>query len=276
MKRERTSKILNTIWVTACAVIFLLPLLWMLSSSLKTGPEVFAKDFTWLPKVFQWENYVRVWTDSKVPFWKLYLNSLTVSVVGTLGQLLLSSLAGYALAKLRFRGKNFVFLLMMVTMMIPGQATIIPRYMMFFSVGLYDTLWALILPSFFSISSIFLLRQFYLGLPNEMMEAALIDGAGYFRIWRSIMLPLTKNGLISAAILAFISSWNEYLSALIFLPSKENYTVSLAIRYYLNDTAREYNLMMCAAASTIIPVVILYISAQKYFEDGIASSSVKG
>ena len=99
MKRERTSKILNTVWVTACAVIFLLPLLWMLSSSLKTGPEVFAKDFTWLPKVFQWENYVRIWTDSKVPFWKLYVNSLTVSVVGTLGQLLISSLAGYALAR---------------------------------------------------------------------------------------------------------------------------------------------------------------------------------
>ena len=236
MKRERTSKILNTIWVTACAVIFLLPLLWMLSSSLKTGPEVFAKDFTWLPKVFQWENYVRVWNDSKVPFWKLYLNSLTVSVVGTLGQLLLSSLAGYALAKLRFRGKNFVFLLMMITMMIPGQATIIPRYMMFFSVGLYDTLWALILPSFFSISSIFLLRQFYLG---------------------------------------FISSWNEYLSALIFLPSNKNYTVSLGVQYWMQMTD-EYNLMMAAAASTILPIIVLFVATQKYFVESIATTGVKG
>ena len=161
----------------------------MLSSSLNTDPAVFGKDFTCLLKVFQCENYVRVWSDSKVPFWKLYLNSLTVSVVGTLGQLLLSSLAGYALAKLRFRGKNFVFLLMMITMMIPGQATIIPRYMMFFSVGLYDTLWALILPSFFSISSIFLLRQFYLGLPNDLMEAARVDGANTWQLFRYIQVP---------------------------------------------------------------------------------------
>ncbi len=275
MKRERTSKILNTIWVTACAVIFLLPLLWMLSSSLKTGPEVFAKDFTWLPKVFQWENYVRVWSDSKVPFWKLYLNSLTVSVVGTLGQLLLSSLAGYALAKLRFRGKNFVFLLMMITMMIPGQATIIPRYMMFFSVGLYDTLWALILPSFFSISSIFLLRQFYLGLPNDLMEAARVDGGSNFQIWSRILLPLTKPAMVTVTVLGFISSWNEYLSALIFLPSNKNYTVSLGVQYWMQMTD-EYNLMMAAAASTILPIIVLFIATQKYFVESIATTGVKG
>ena len=275
MKRERTSKILNTIWVTACAVIFLLPLLWMLSSSLKTGPEVFAKDCTWLPKVFQWENYVRVWSDSKVPFWKLYLNSLTVSVVGTLGQLLLSSLAGYALAKLRFRGKNFVFLLMMITMMIPGQATIIPRYMMFFSVGLYDTLWALILPSFFSISSIFLLRQFYLGLPNDLMEAARVDGGSNFQIWSRILLPLTKPALVTVTVLGFISSWNEYLSALIFLPSNKNYTVSLGVQYWMQMTD-EYNLMMAAAASTILPIIVLFVATQKYFVESIATTGVKG
>ena len=247
----------------------------MLSSSLKTGPEVFAKDFTWLPKVFQWENYVRIWTDSKVPFWKLYLNSLTVSVVGTLGQLLLSSLAGYALAKLRFRGKNFVFLLMMITMMIPGQATIIPRYMMFFSVGLYDTLWALILPSFFSISSIFLLRQFYLGLPNDLMEAARVDGGSNFQIWSRILLPLTKPAMVTVTVLGFISSWNEYLSALIFLPSNKNYTVSLGVQYWMQMTD-EYNLMMAAAAGTILPIIVLFIVTQKYFVESIATTGVKG
>ena len=163
MKQQKTIKWIHTVWVTACAVLFLFPLLWMLSSSLKTGPEVFSLDFRWLPEVFQWENYVRIWTDSKVPFWRLYVNSLVISVVGTLGQLLISSMTGYALAKIDFQGKNAMFMAMMVTMMIPAQATIIPRYMMFYTIGIYDTLWALILPAFFNITSIFLLRQFYMG-----------------------------------------------------------------------------------------------------------------
>ncbi len=278
MKQGKLSirKLILTLVLLLLAIAFMLPLLWMLSSSLKTPMQVFEKPFRWFTDKLRFYNYASVWTDADMPFWKSFANSLTISVVSVVGQLIVSSMAGYAFAKIEFKGRNLLFTLMLMTMMIPMQVLIIPRYMLFHQIGLYDTLWALIIPNFFNFTSIFLLRQFYLSLPNEMMEAALIDGAGYFRIWRSIMLPLTKNGLISAAILAFISSWNEYLSALIFLPSKENYTVSLAIRYYLNDTAREYNLMMCAAASTIIPVVILYISAQKYFEDGIASSSVKG
>lgn len=278
MKQRKlsVSKMILTAFMLVLALTFMLPLLWMLSSSLKTPMQVFEKPFRWVTDKARFYNYATVWTDPDLPFWRSFLNSLVVSVVSVVGQLIVSSMAGYAFAKIDFKGRNLLFTVMLMTMMIPMQVLIIPRYMLFYQIGLYDTLWALIIPNFFNFTSIFLLRQFYLSLPGEMMEAALIDGAGYFCIWRKIMLPLTKNGLISAAILAFISSWNEYLSALIFLPSKENYTVSLAIRYYLNDTAREYNLMMCAAASTIIPVVILYISAQKYFEDGIAASSVKG
>lgn len=275
-RKLSTSKVVLTALTMLLAIAFMLPLLWMLSSSLKTPMQVFEKPFRWITDQVRFKNYATVWTDPDLPFWRSFLNSLIVSVASVLGQLVVASMAAYAFAKIEFKGRNLLFTLMLMTMMIPMQVLIIPRYMLFYKIGLYDTLWALIIPNFFSFTSIFLLRQFYLSLPGELMEAALIDGAGYFCIWRKIMLPLTKNGLISAAILAFISSWNEYLSALIFLPSKENYTVSLAIRYYLNDTAREYNLMMCAAASTIIPVVILYISAQKYFEDGVAASSVKG
>lgn len=164
---------------------------------------------------------------------------------------------------------------MMVTMMIPGQATIIPRYMMFFSVGLYDTLWALILPSFFSISSIFLLRQFYLGLPNDLMEAARVDGGSNFQIWSRILLPLTKPAMVTVTVLSFISSWNEYLSALIFLPSNKNYTVSLGVQYWMQMTD-EYNLMMAAAAGTILPIIVLFIATQKYFVESIATTGVKG
>lgn len=275
MRKQKIIKWINTFWVTICAVLFLLPLLWMLSASLKTGPEVFSLDFHWLPKVFQWENYVRVWTDSKVPFWRLYLNSLFISVAGTLGQLLISSLTGYALAKIDFRGKGAVFMAMMVTMMIPAQATIIPRYMMFYTLGIYDTLWALVLPAFFNITSIFLLRQFYLGLPNELMDAAWVDGASHWQIWRKIMVPLTRPAMVTVTVLSFINSWNEYLNALIFLPSNQNFTVSLGIQYWMQMTD-EYNLMMAAAASAIVPIIVLFIFTQRYFVESIATTGVKG
>lgn len=269
-------KFLLTAIVTVIAVGFLLPLLWMFSSALKTSMQVFESPFRWIADRLRWNNFVRVWSSSELPFWKMFLNSLVISIVSVGGQLIISSMAAYAFAKIEFKGRGVIFMMMLTTMMIPVQALIIPRFMLFHMLSLYDTLWSVILPNFFNVTSIFLLRQFYLALPNDIVEAALIDGAGHFRIWSRIMMPLTKNGLISAAILAFISSWNEYLGPLIFLPSTKNFTVALGIRWYLNDTAREYNLMMCAAASTVLPIIVLYISAQKYFEDGIASSGVKG
>lgn len=277
MKKQRKKVIrwINTIWVTACGLLFLMPLLWMLSSSLKTGPEVFATDFQWIPNVIQWNNYVRVWTDSSVPFWRLYLNSLTVAVVGTVVQLLVSSMAGYSLARIQFKGRNFIFLLMLITMMIPSQATIIPRFILFRTVGIYNSLWALILPAFFNITSIFLLRQFYMGLPDSLMEAAKIDGANHWQIWSMIMMPLTKPAMVTVSVLAFISSWNEYLNALIFLPSNRNYTVALGIQYWMSITD-EYNLMMAAAASAIVPIIILFLFTQKYFVESIATAGVKG
>jgi len=275
MKKTKRIKWINTVWVTACGLVFLLPLLWMISSSLKTGPEVFSTDFSFLPKIFQWDNYVRIWTDAKVPFWRLYANSLLVAVLGTAGQVIVSSMAGYAFGKIHFRGKNILFILMMVTMMIPSQVTIIPRYMLFYSMGLYDTLWSLILPALFNITSIFLLRQFYMGLPNELMEAAKLDGATHLQIWWRIMLPLTKPAMVTVTVLAFITSWNEYLNALIFLPSNQNYTVSLGIQYWMQMTD-EYNLMMAAAASAIVPVIVLFLFTQRYFVESIAKTGVKG
>lgn len=275
MKKQKTIKLINTIWVTGCGILFLLPLLWMMSASVKAGSEVFSLDFHWLPETFQWENYRRVWNDSKVPFWHLYLNSIFVAVVGTAGQLLVSSMAAYALAKINFKGKNIVFTAMLITMMIPAQATIIPRYMMFYTIKIYDTLWALILPSLFNITSIFLLRQFYAGLPDELLEAAVMDGASHREIWWRIIVPLTKPPMVTVTVLAFINAWNEYLNALIFLPSNKNFTVSLGIQYWMQMTD-EYNLMMAAAASAIIPVIVLFLFTQKYFIESIASTGVKG
>lgn len=276
MKKNRTAvRVINTIWVTACGIIFLMPLLWMLSSSIKQGYEVFSSNFQWIPDKIQWQNYVKVWTHDKVPFWKLYANSLTIAVLGTIGELIIASMAGYSLSKIKYKGRDLIFVLMLVTMMIPGQATIIPKFVLFKGIGLYNNLWALILPAWFNVTSIFLLKQFYAGLPNELMEAAKIDGANHYQIWWRIMLPLTKPAMVTCAVLAFINSWNEYLSAIVFLPTAENYTVSQGIQYWML-MSDEHNLMMTAAASAIIPVVLLYLFAQKYFVESIATTGVKG
>lgn len=276
MKKLDIKKLLLTMVMILLAIIFLLPLLWMLSSSLKNPTEVFASPFHWVPEIIRWENYANVWTNTSLPFARFFRNSVLVTCISVSGQIVVSSLAAYAFAKIDFKGKNVVFMIMLMTMMIPVQALVIPRFMLFYELNLYDSLWCIILPNFFNVTSIFLLRQFYASLPDELMEASRIDGAGHLQIWARIMMPLTKNGMISATILAFINSWNEYLNPLIFLPSVKNYTVALGIRWYLNDPSREYNLMMCAAASAILPIVALYIFTQKYFEDGISAAGVKG
>lgn len=271
---SKTGKILCTGVLILFAMLFALPLIWMILASLKSTSEVFSRD--WLPSVWKWINYRTVWTDSTVSLLRAFANSAIIVVLGTGGQILISSLAAYAFAKVNFKGKNAVFTLFLASMMIPTQATIIPRFMLFYEIGLYNNLWSLILPSWFGVTSIFLLRQFYMGLPTDLMDAAKMDGAGHLRIFWQIMMPLTKPAMVSSAVLSFITIWNDYLSALIFLVNKRTYTVALAVRYWLFDDAQRYELTMASATSTIIPVVILFVFCQKYFVEGIATSGVKG
>ena len=274
-KQKSTSKLICTIVVGLLAVMFALPLVWMTLASFKKVSEVFSEN--WLPTVWQWKNYVTVWTDEQVYLPRVFFNTLFIVVLGTGGQLIVSSLAAYGFAKIDFKGRAAIFTLFLAAMMIPSQATIIPRYMLFSKIGLYNTLWALILPSWFSVTSIFLLRQFYMGLPNDLMDAAKVDGAGHLRIFAQILMPLTKPAMISTLILSFITLWNDYLSALVFLSNKKLYTVSQAVRYWLFDNNNQnYNLTMTTATIFIIPVIILFVFCQKYFVEGIATSGVKG
>ena len=274
-KQKSTSKLIRTIIVGLLAVMFALPLVWMTLASFKKVSEVFSEN--WLPTVWQWKNYVTVWTDEQVYLPRVFFNTLFIVVLGTGGQLIVSSLAAYGFAKIDFKGRAAIFTLFLAAMMIPSQATIIPRYMLFYKIGLYNSLWALILPSWFSVTSIFLLRQFYMGLPNDLMDAAKVDGAGHLRIFAQILMPLTKPAMISTLILSFITLWNDYLSALVFLSNKKLYTVSQAVRYWLFDNNNQnYNLTMTTATIFIIPVIILFVFCQKYFVEGIATSGVKG
>ena len=275
-KNERAAAIVRTIVVSLIAVLFVVPLVWMVLSSLKTAPEVFARPFHWLPARVQWQNYATVWMNEEASMLRAFANTLYIALFSIVGQMFISSLAAYSFAKINFKGKQVVFMLFLSSMMVPSQLTIIPRFMLFKTIGLYNNLWAIILPAFFGATSIFMLRQFYMGLPNDLIEAAKIDGAGHLRIFLRIMLPLTKAALMSLIILAFISSWNEYMAPLIFLVKKELYTVSQNIQWYLLDEFKEHNLTMAAATSAIVPVVILFIVGQKYFVEGIATSGVKG
>ena len=275
-KNERAAAIVRTIVVSLIAVLFVGPLVWMVLSSLKTAPEVFARPFHWLPARVQWQNYATVWMNEEASMLRAFANTLYIALFSIIGQMFISSLAAYSFAKINFKGKQVVFMLFLSSMMVPSQLTIIPRFMLFKTIGLYNNLWAIILPAFFGATSIFMLRQFYMGLPNDLIEAAKIDGAGHLRIFLRIMLPLTKAALMSLIILAFISSWNEYMAPLIFLVKKELYTVSQNIQWYMLDEFKEHNLTMAAATSAIVPVVILFIVGQKYFVEGIATSGVKG
>lgn len=268
--------ITKTVLLGLLSLCFLLPMIWMITSALKSTNEVFAVNWNWLPAVWRWDNFMTVWTDSEVSMLSAYRNTAIITVVSTVCQLVIASLSAYAFAKINFKGKGVVFTMFLATMMMPTEVTIVPRFILFKTVGLYNNFWAIILPHLFNATSIFMLRQFYISLPDDLMEAAKIDGAGHPIIFANILLPLTKPALISLMVLSFISCWNEYMAPLIFLVKKDLYTISQVIRWYMLDDLQRYDLNMAAATSAIIPVIILFIFAQKYFVEGIASSGIKG
>lgn len=272
----KISSIVATIIIGLLAVVFMVPLIWMVLSSLKPVTEVFATPFRWLPSKWQWTNYAEVWNDAYASMFKSFLNSFFVVAVSLVGSLSIASLAAYGFAKIKFPGKDFIFMLFLASMMIPSQVTIIPTYMLFQKLKLYDSLWAVALPTWFNVTSIFMLRQFYIGLPDALMEAAQIDGANHPRIFAQIMLPLTKPAMTSLAVLGFVSSWNEYLYPLIFVVSPEKFTVAQVIRYWLLDEFKRYNLTMASATLAIVPVLILFLLCQKHFIEGVATSGLKG
>ncbi len=273
-KKKRTSKIITTVVIGAFSLIFVLPLIWMISASLKPNYEIFNYPIRWIPNPPMVQNYITVWTDETMPFGLMYLNSLKIAVFTIIGKLIISAGAAYAFSKMRFPGKNFIFILFLASMMIPTQVTILPRFVLFKELGLYNTHASLILPALFDVSAIFLLRQFYSAVPIDLSESAVLDGASHFRIWAQIIVPLTKAPMASLAILALVTSWNDYFNPLIFIVSKNKYTVSLGINNYTADVY--VNMGLAASVSAILPILLLYIFCQKYFEQSIASSGIKG
>lgn len=272
----KLSKSIITVLLGAFSLMFLTPLVWMVSSAFKFEKDVMRFPIQWIPeKINLVYNFKSVWM-GRVQFYDFYWNSLKVAIITTLITLLISSMSAYALTKLRFRGRHMIFLAMLSFMIIPDQATLIPRFLIIRWLGLYDTHAAIILMSMFSIYFTFLLRQFMSDISDEYLEAARIDGAGHLRTFFSIMIPLCRPVLATVAIIKFIWTWNDYQNPLIFLLSKKLYTIPLGITLFRDDYTNNYAIMMMAALSAIIPLLAIFIIMQKQVINGIALGGVKG
>lgn len=260
------------LFVTVLAM--LVPYIWMLSSSLKLNKDVFSFPMQWIPANPRWENFADIWT--RIPLGRFIYNTAKLSIIVTILQLLTSSFAAYAFSKLHFKGKNVIFLGYIATIAIPWQAYMVPQFILMRSMGLNNTHLAIILLQAFSAFGVFMMRQFYQGVPDELCEAARIDGLSEYGIWARIMLPLSKPALSTLTIFTFVATWNDFLGPMIYLTDTKLKTIQIGLRMFISQYSAEYGLIMAASVVSIIPVVIVFLSLQKYFVQGVAASGIKG
>lgn len=273
--RTRVTKGLNTIIMAFLSLLLLSPMLWMISTSFKKPKDVFTYPIQWIPLNPVMTNHIKVWTTGD-GFLMFYLNSLKISVTLMILAPLLAALAAYGFSKIEFKGRNQIFFLYLCLMMIPQQVLFVPKFIMFDWMHIYNTHWALILPGLFSVFGVFMIRQFFLTIPQEISEAAFIDGAGHIRIFIRMFLPLSKPVLATFAIIDFTWNWNDYENALIFLIDKKLYTVPIGMQNFMLEAGVDYNLMMAAATAGVVPLLIVFFVGQKYIIQGFSSSAVKG
>jgi ABC-type glycerol-3-phosphate transport system permease component len=261
--------------MTAIALVFMIPLLWMLSTSLKSRAEIFAWPPTWIPEQPQWNNYFDAFT--KYPLARFMLNSFILVLGNTIGELISVPIIAYGFARLKFPFKRVLFIVMLSTMMIPGQIKLIPLYSLYSQLGLTGTYVPLILPAFFGNAFfIFLMVQYIRTIPRELDEAARIDGAGTWTILYRIILPLCKPVLAVMIVFTFLWVWNDFLQPLIYLNDFNSYPISVGLAFFRGRYSVEWNLFMAATLVSILPVLILYFFAQRHLIGGIASLGLKG
>lgn len=256
------------------AVIMLIPFAWMLSASLKFEKDVFSFPIVWIPPVPQWSNYAEIW--KKVPLLTGFFNTTKLTVCTTVLQLVTSSFAAYAFAKLSFKGRDTIFMMYVMTISIPWQVYMVPQYKMMTLFGLTDSHLGIIMMHAFTAMGVFLMRQFFIGIPNELLEAARIDGLSEYGIWARLMLPLSKPAIATLCITSFTFEWNDFMGPLIYLSSQKKKTIQLMLRMFNSQYSSNYAQIMAAATVALIPVLILFICLQRYFVEGVASSGIKG
>ncbi len=271
MKMNKVTKVILYVVLTLFALYFTMPFLYMFFSTFKTETEAIAYPPSFFPEVWNFHNYIDAWNAQ--PFDVYLWNSVLVSVLTTIGQVISCSLVAYGFARFDFKGKNLLFMILLSTMMIPWDVTMIPKYMMFNMFDWINTLKPLIVPAFFGTAYyIFLLRQFLMGVPKDLEEAALIDGANQFQIYSRIFMPIMKAPLILIAVFNFLSVWNDYLGPLIFLQDRSKYTLALGLASFKGVHATQIIPMLCITVIMIIPPIVVFFMAQKHIVEGTSGA----
>ncbi|MEG1476182.1 MAG: carbohydrate ABC transporter permease [Oscillospiraceae bacterium] len=273
-KKSYISDISTYIALALVTFITLLPLIWMLSASLKREVDVFSIPIQWIPTDPQWANYTKIW--NKIPLALFTFNSAKLTVIITIIQLVTSSFAAYGFAKCRFKGRDALFLCYVATIAIPWQVYMLPQYIMMNKVHLIDTHMSIILLQSFTAFGVFLIRQFYLSIPDELLEAARIDGLSEYGIYFRIVMPLTKPALATLTIFSFVNVWNDFMGPMIYFNSTNLKTIQLGIRMFIGQYSAEYGLIMAASVVSLIPVIAVFLAFQRFFIQGVATSGLKG
>ncbi|MEV0200378.1 carbohydrate ABC transporter permease [Nonomuraea sp. NPDC050691] len=267
-------RVLAYVALTVMAALVLVPFAWMLSSSLKRDNEVFTVPIQWIPEELRWSNFVDIW--ERIPLLTYLGNSAFLSVTITVLQVLSGSFAAYGFSKVRFPGRDALFLAYIATIAVPWQAYMVPQYIMMQKADLTNTHLAIILLQAFGAFGVFLMRQYYQSIPDELCEAARIDGLSEYGIYWRIMLPLSKPALASLALLTFVNTWNDYMGPFIYLTDNDLWTVQLGLRSFIGQYDAEYAMMMTGATLSVLPILAVFLLGQRYFIQGIATSGLKG
>jgi multiple sugar transport system permease protein len=271
---RRWGRVVGYVLLTAAAVGVLLPFFWMLMSSLKTNNAVFSIPIQWIPKTFVWHNYVEIWQKSDMLTW--LKNTMVLSVVVTFLQVLTGSFAAYGFSKVRFPGRDVLFLVYVGTIAVPWQAYMIPQFILMSKIHLSNTLWSIIALQAFGAFGVFLMKQFYESVPEELSEAARIDGLTEYGIYRRIILPLSVPAIASLTLLTFVNTWNDYLGPLIYLRSPNLWTIQLGLKTFVGQYNADFALIMTGSVLSVLPIAIIFMVGQRYFVEGIATSGLKG
>lgn len=274
--RYYLSQVIKYTVMVSLSVIFMVPLIWLVSSSLKTQGQVFAYPPVWIPDPIQWSNYGEALR--RAPLLQWLWNTSVITFFAIVGNVVSSSMVAFGFARLRFPGRGPLFILLLSTMMLPQVVTLIPRFIMFRWLGWLDTFLPLIVPAFFGggAFNIFLVRQFYLTIPRDFDEAARIDGASNWQIWRLILVPLSAPVLIAISIFSFVAHWNEFLLPLIYLFSERNKVLALGLRAFINPNDASWHISMAASMFLVVPVVLLFFFGQRYFIRGVVMTGIQG
>jgi ABC-type glycerol-3-phosphate transport system permease component len=256
------------------ALVMIIPFIWMLSTSFKAPGKTFVYPPEWIPRPLVWQNYVEMW--SALPFNSFFVNSIKIATFSTIGQLLTCSMGAFAFSILKFKGRDFLFFILIATLMIPYQVTLIPTFILFSKIGWVGTHLPLWVPAFWGGAfGTFLLRQFYLTIPIDLAESARIDGANIFQIFTHIYIPLSKPAMATMGIFTFMWSWNDLLNPLIYVSELKQLTLTVGLSFFQNQYGGKWTLMMAGAVVSILPILLIFFFAQKYFIQGIAMTGIK-